>query len=102
MKALGWILVVGGFLWLSTAPVFYAASTRAAWSDLVFAVHESKPLEPETLRQKIDAMRAKLERQRPWVFTPACMMFFGAILLSQPTRRTTKQDATNVASSEAN
>ena len=97
MKALGWILVVGGFLWLSTAPAFYSASLTAACSDLLSAIHDRKPLEPERLRQDIDAMRTKLQRQQPWVFTPACMMLCGAIFLSQPPRKSIKQNAPNVA-----
>jgi hypothetical protein len=86
MKALGWILVVGGFLWLSSAPLLNSANIVAAWSDLLSDVDYRRSLEPEGLRQQIDAMRAKLERDQPWVFTPACMMLCGAVLLSWTTR----------------
>lgn len=97
MKALGWTLVVIGFLWLSSAPLLYRANMTAAWSHLLSAVHERRHLEPEGLRQDIDAMRAKLERNQPWVFTPACMMLCGAIVLSRTTRSAFKPESINVA-----
>jgi hypothetical protein len=83
MRGIGWTLLVIGFLWLSTATPLLSANLTAAWSDLLGALAANPPLTTEQMAQEITANLDRFERRQPWIFTPACLMLAGGILLSR-------------------
>ena len=87
MKAVAYLLLVVGFFWLLFGSVHSQTSTVVVMSNR----YEKLPKEESFSRREMEQIMRQewsaCRQQRPWIFTPGCLMLVGAIILDRLTRR---------------
>jgi hypothetical protein len=87
VKTVAYLLLVVGFFWLGASSLQTQMSTVAAVSNRYEALPKQESFSKREVEQIILQEWSVYRERKPWIFTPACMMFLGGVILDRLRRK---------------
>jgi hypothetical protein len=81
MKIVGSLLLLAGFAWLCYSAAIFPARVVDIASDGADSLPRRDTYSARELTEALVAVGSRIRSESPWVFTPACMMLLGGLLL---------------------
>ena len=87
MKIIGLLLLLSGFVWLCHSAAVLPAVVLNATSDGADSLPQRDTYSARELSDTLVAVGDRIRSRLPWIFTPACVMLTGGLLLLRPQPR---------------
>ena len=96
MKNVGLLLLLCGFVWLCYSAAAFPARVLNISSDGADSLPRRDTYSARELTDVLRTVGTRVRDESPWVFTPACLMLLGGVLVyrSSTVRRELRGDAT--------